>query len=350
MKKGITKILAISGVVLLMLASCKKNDVLVKTNTSDAGTLTASSTSLVLNKSQNSDTSAVVNFSFTAPKFGFKAAVTNTLQIDSVGDNWAKPVSVTLGTNVLTQSFTTSSLNAMLLKLVPFGKASQVNVRMQQALSTTVTNYSNVVTLTVTPYSLAANIYVAGAYEGWSVPSPGLDSLVSQTANGIYVGFVNFTPGNLDFKLLPENKDYNGNYGSGATAGTITNATANPPNITAPSAAYYQVTVNTNNNTISYLGQWSIIGDASPGLWSTDTNMNIDPVTGNYYTTVVLISDGTQAIKFRYLNAWDINLGGANGTLTQGGPNITIPKTAAGGDTYKITLNPTADTYTLVKQ
>src|SRR5580658_1607660 len=103
MKKKLTKFLAFSSIGLLMLSACKKNGVLVTSNGGKPGALTASVTTLPLDKTRLNDTTTVINFSFTAPSYGFAAAVTNTLQIDAAGDNWVNPTSVTLGTKVYSQ-------------------------------------------------------------------------------------------------------------------------------------------------------------------------------------------------------------------------------------------------------
>ena len=136
MKKILTKFLAFSSIALLMLASCKKNDPIIKTNGGTAGTLSANSTTVTLAKSSYTDTATVVRFTFTKPAYGFSAAVTNTLQIDSAGDNWKKPMSVTLGTNILSQGYNTADFNSLLLKLnLAAGVASQVNVRIEHSVS-----------------------------------------------------------------------------------------------------------------------------------------------------------------------------------------------------------------------
>lgn len=352
MKKVLTKLLTISSMGLLILASCKKNDAIVTTNLSKPGSLSASTTTPTLDRANLDDTTAIINFSYTASQYDAKVVETNTLQIDSAGDNWKNPVSLALTSKSSQMGLNTSDLNTALLKIVPGGVTSTVNVRIQHALSGTVNTYSNVIALTVTPFKLAAFIYAAGAFEGWSVPSDNVATLESATANNIYIGLINFPAGagNQDFKILLDPNDYNGNYGAGTDPGTITQGTGNPPNITAPGAFYYQVTVDLAKKTISFVNTWSVIGDASPGGWSTDTDMSYDASTKTWFTTVLLKSDGTQAIKFRYLHDWTVNLGGSSGTLSQDGANITIPATATSGDTYKITLDPVAHTYTLVKQ
>src|SRR5580658_477217 len=104
MKSVLTKFLALGSVALLMLSACKKELAPnVVSNGGKPGALTASVTTLPLDKTRLNDTTTVINFSFTAPSYGFAAAVTNTLQIDAAGDNWVNPTSVTLGTKVYSQ-------------------------------------------------------------------------------------------------------------------------------------------------------------------------------------------------------------------------------------------------------
>jgi hypothetical protein len=93
MKTVLTKFLAFGSIALLALASCKKNDPIVKTNGGTAGALTSNTASLVLDKTRLTDTTTVISFNFGKAVFGFSAAVTNTLQIDAPGDNWTTPVS-----------------------------------------------------------------------------------------------------------------------------------------------------------------------------------------------------------------------------------------------------------------
>ncbi|MDR3694832.1 SusE domain-containing protein [Mucilaginibacter sp.] len=347
MKKVLSKFIALSSIGLLMLSACKKDGTLVTSNGGKAGTLTASVTTLVLDKTKLYDTTSIINFGFTAANYGFSAAVTNTLQIDAANDNWANPASVTLSNKVYNQGYSTGVFNALLLKLnLVAGVTSTVNVRVAHTISTSVTPvYSNVVALSVTPFNLITYLWVPGAYQGWSPSTAG--QLTSPTDNNIYSGIINFTGTDLSFKITSE-ADWNGtNYGAGATAGTLSSTGGN---LTAPADGGFLVGVNLTTNTITYTPQWSIIGDATPGGWGTDTDMLFDSTNNTWYVTAKLVSDGTNAIKFRFNNAWAVNLGGSGGTLTSGGSNITIPSTGAGGANYLITLDPVANTYTLVKQ
>lgn len=259
MRTVLTKILAISSVALLMLASCKKNDPIVTTNGGTPGVLATSTTTVVLNKANAGDTTTkVITFSTTAPQYTYKAAVTNTIQIDSVGDNWASPSSIALPQGVLTQGLTTTVLNTALLQIVPGGVTSKVNVRIQYALSSAVATYSNVISLTVTPYSLASYVYVVGAFDGWpSLPNsnPGAtDSLISVTSNGVYTGTINFTAGNNQFLILPVKTSYNVKYATNTTTiPTSIVAVGGGNNLSAPAAAgNYAISFDSNKLTIGF--------------------------------------------------------------------------------------------------
>lgn len=92
---------------------------------------------------------------------------------------------------------------------------------------------------------------------------------------------------------------------------------------------------------------WGVVGSATPNGWNgPDYKMDEGSKAGTYEATVYLTAG---EIKFRYNNDWGINLGGSPGSLTSGGPNITIGE--AGN--YEIVLTVSADkksgSYTIKK-
>ncbi len=342
MRNSITKTLVLGGLALLGLASCNKDGALVTINgsTTVAGTLTASTTTPVLTKATLTATS--VTFTATSPNYGYSASVTNTLQLDVHSDAFAKvKKEVVLPVGTLSQSYNVLDFNNILLAMgLPTGTSAQVDVRIKSSLSATAgIVYSNVVTLTVTPFALISYMYVPGAYEGWNNPGPLEDSLVSVTGNGVYVGIIKFTAGNNQFLVTPA-KNWNNKYATNdaaSTAGPSSNYTVTyngNNNFYAPTTAgYYVVTLNTNNNTMSIQPAdfYSIIGDAAQG-WSTDVAMKfINDGNNNWIsqnstggTAIPLVSTGQ--FKIREDNDWTYSWG--------------IPK-AAGADGFGVpnTLN-----------
>jgi hypothetical protein len=358
MKKILTKFLALSSIALLMLPACKKDGALVTSNGGKPGALTASTTTPALDKTKLTDTTKVINFTFTAPDYGFSAAITNTLQIDAAGDNWANPKSVTLGSKVYKQGYSTADFNALLLKLnLAAGVASQVHVRIMHSISATVAPvYTNVVNLTVTPFNLTSWLYVPGAYEGWSNPGATEDSLISVTGNGIYTGIINFTAGNNQFLIVPA-KNWTNKYATGQSAATGTSAnytvTYNGSNnFYAPATpGYYVVTLNTNANTLSIVPAdfYSVIGDAAQG-WGTDLAMKyVNDGNGNWTVTTPLVSTGS--FKIRQDDAWTFSWGIPNSGTEGAGIANTLNDTkngnisvAASGN-YTVTFNAPLTTF-----
>jgi len=316
MKKLLTVFLTISSSALLMLSSCKKSDIKITTNGGTPGTLTASTTTPLLDKTKLTDTTYVVSFSFTPPTYNYSAVVTNTLQIDSAGDNWVHPVSVTMGNKIYQQGYSTLNFNNLLLKIVPAGVTSTVNVRIQHSLSSTVATYSNVSALTVTPFNLTSWIYVVGAFQGWNASAP--DSLVSTLGNGVYTGIINFTQGNNQFLILPA-KNYNNKYATSTTVVPTSSVTYNASNnLNAPTTAgQYIVTFNQGAGTITFVAAdyYSVIGDAAQG-WSTDLAMKyVNDGNGNWVLTLPLVSSGSFKIRQddAWTNSWGVPQSGSAG-------------------------------------
>jgi hypothetical protein len=368
MKKLLIQFLALGSVAAITFTSCKKSDAIITSNGGTAGTLTASSTTPVLDKTKIADTTAIIKLSFTAPQYNFAAAVTNTLQIDAAGDNWAKPISVTMGYQVYSQSYSTSNFNALVLKLVPPGTTAKINVRVQHALSATVSIYSNVVSLTVTPFNLTSWIYVPGAYQGWTPATA--DSLESVTGNGVYTGIINF-PGtaasDLQFKITPV-KTWDNSYGLDASGNFKLNPTTQYAptggNLIAPGTGQYIITVDLNASTISFAAAdfYTIIGSAPPGTaWTTDTPMKyVNDGTGTWVAKNIAMIVGEY--KFRQDGQWTNSWGpsATAGMVTSSGAtgDGNIQLTTAGNYNFSLVMPATTlgtmplvtTTYTAVKQ
>jgi hypothetical protein len=347
--------------------------VTVNPGSTTASTLTASTTTPVLTKATLTATS--VTFTATAPSYGYSASITNTLQMDVHSDNFAKPKKeVVLPTGTLTQTYNVFDFNNILLGMgLPSGASAQVDVRIKSSLSATSgIVYSNVVTLTVTPFALISYLYVPGAYEGWSNPGPQEDSLCSVTGNGVYVGIINFTAGNNQFLVTPK-KTWDNKYATNdpsSTAGTSSNYSVTyngSNNFYAPTTAgYYMVTLNTNNNTMTIVpaNYYSIIGDAAQG-WGTDVAMKyINDGSGNWSLIAPLVSSGQFKVRqnFDWTFSWGIpksgsaGFGVANTLNNTSNDNISV---AANGN-YLVKFNspavavgttpPVTTTYSAVKQ
>ncbi|NNM10281.1 MAG: RagB/SusD family nutrient uptake outer membrane protein, partial [Flavobacteriaceae bacterium] len=96
------------------------------------------------------------------------------------------------------------------------------------------------------------------------------------------------------------------------------------------------------NSTLGTLSAWGIIGSATPNGWGDPDEDMYETGTDQYALYLDLVAG---EMKFRFDNAWTINLGdnGADGSLEQDGANIAI----AEDGTYFITLDVANLTYSV---
>lgn len=326
------------ALVAIGLWSCKKEGTQLTSTISPAGALTASVTSL--NLSLANSTATALTLSFPAPAVtGYPVGVISTIQFDLKGKNFSNPKEVVINTN--TYAPKVSEINAMLLSLDQKPDIStQLEVRLKSAPAANAITYSNVITLTATPYSASSWVYVPGAYQGWKPETA--DSLVSLNSDGIYAGVIVFTQANLEFKITPL-KDFNIAYGD-AGSGTI--STTAGDNLKAPLVGPQQVVVNMNTKTfvIEKPALWSLIGSATPLGWDGDTDMKfINDGKGLWKVTTNLT---VGELKFRLNHDWGTNYGGSGGNAVLGSPDNI--KVAEAGN-YTVSLDLTNLKYTLIK-
>jgi hypothetical protein len=322
------------GLMTLSLWSCKKDETKAIAADGTGGEITSSVAAVTISK--EGLTADVISFSWKNPSYGYQAAVTNTLQLDVKGNNFATPKEFVLPANVTTKTFTGNDFNTLLLALnLSFTESTAIEARLKSTISAVVgAVFSSALSINAKPYPLTAWVYVPGAYQGWDPATA--ESLVSPTGNSIYTGVVGFTEGNLMFKITP-GKSWDGAYGD-AGAGKLSTTGGD---IAAPGAGAYNLTVDLNSNTIEFKKVvWALIGDATAKGWDADTDMTY--AKGKWSITTTLKPG---ELKFRKDHAWDVNIGVKDGVTMLGGDNIKI--TSAG--TYTITLDTINLIYTLVK-
>jgi len=344
MRTWLNKIMLI-GVAAIAFSSCKKDEVRTVLNVGSAPSLTSSATTLVLLQANaNND---AVKFTYTAASFGFDAAVTYVLQIAKGGTNFASASTTEVGLNnvsPLEKSFKVVDFNRELLKIINYGTATPVEVRVKASVAAAApATYSNVVTITATAYrdiityAFPNALNIAGNFQGWD---PGTAPQIVKQNNGGYNGFegyIIFNAASPEFKMVKGNNWGAGDYGS-AGAGTLGNG---GPNLTLPSGGagltgYYRIRANTTNLTWGYtkINTWGIIG-AFNG-WSVNV-----PLTFNTSTGVWSITRDMPAgeFKFRANDDWGINFGDNNADFKPeyDGSNLNIA--VAGNYTISLDLS-----------
>lgn len=346
--KNIFNKLLIAGMICGLMAGCKKDEIKTIMQDGVPPSINLSPASIELTDATASDT--VETIEWTPTDYGFSAAVNYTVQIAKAGTGFGSPKEINTGSKTLL-AYTGAGLNqlALLQGLAP-GSEGQLDIRIKSALSDSLAIYSEKTTLTITPYLVVINypsLWVPGDYQGWDPASA--PKISSKAGNGVYEGYVNITAGSLQFKYTSD-PDWNHTiYGwaSSTINGNDVNGTFNTTggNLFVPSAGYYLLKGNTNDNTWSgtKINSWSLIGDFNN--WGGDADMTYDATTKVWTGTISPASDGV--FKFRANHDWPINFGdkgadrsldydGDNIAITAGSHTVTLDLSVPGNYTYKI--------------
>jgi len=135
-----------------VLSSCVKNDIKAYLNPGTAPMLNTTINTLTL--LQANAASNAGSFTWTAADFGYKAAITYSIQFSKGGTNFASAstTDLVIGSQ-LSRTITVGDLNAKMQEIITDGIATQVQARVKADVGSGVTPiYSNVVTMTVTSY------------------------------------------------------------------------------------------------------------------------------------------------------------------------------------------------------
>jgi hypothetical protein len=201
--------------------------------------------------------------------------------------------------------------------------------------------FSESATVAVTSYEVFVSypsLWVPGGYEGWDPAAAPV--IVSVNRDDIYEGYLYFPTGEIKLTAQPAWEPMA--YGDGGN-GVLIEANYAGGNFNIATEGYYLVAADLN--TMKYLlikTTWGIIGGATTGGWSTDTQMTYNPGTGLWTVTCNMIANGS--FKFRANNAWQFDFGVVDGKLAYCNhpwktyvdqPQFTVPSDG----NYTITLD-----------
>ncbi len=367
------KPLLLMVMLVAVLNACKKDEQQAILNQgSSAPVLSLSSATLILD-SANAGSKTAISFKTQPVNFDAKVVVTYTLQIDSINDNFVKPVSIILGSD-LTKSYTVMDFNALAtsLGLAPAvaGKIHariKADVNQSNGVATTIpTVYSTIMDITVTPYStkpipkyaVPDSLYIVGDATpgGWANPVPVPAQQFTKIDDNTFGIVVSLIAGKA-YLLLPKNGDWSHKY---AVPGTpdpmsgsfVPDASNNIP--APPTSGIYTIIVDfvkatytlTAGNTYNVPANLYIVGDATAGEWSNPVPVPSQQFTqtGNGEFNIRIPLTAGKSYVFLPLNGdWGHKFGGSSktgGTLLfdSSVPGTNTPAPDATG-TYKIYVN-----------
>jgi hypothetical protein len=352
------KILKISSLAFLLITgvACENDDQTIATAKGGPELIApASGTEYTLNP-LNAATTEATTLVWNHADYDVQTEVNYEVQFALAGTEFATVVSGGTTTSRF-MTFTVEALNAAALEagLIPY-TAGDLDVRVRGTLGANaeMEGFSNIITLSVTPYTTdLPQLAIPGNHQGWNPPSaPRIAS--SGFGETDYEGFL-WLDGEFKFVAPDAAGIYDWNHGpdygdDGSFSGVLVET--GESNATAP-AGYYRVKADTDALTYAVEPMtWAVIGDGTPGGWGSDTPMTYNSTTKKWSAVIVLTSQPApdHGLKFRANGAWDVNFGdtGADGSLEYSGTNIG---TTAG--TYLVELDlshPRAYTYSITAQ
>jgi len=361
------KILKLSTLALLLIAgvSCENDDQKMASPSGGPELLTPlDGSSYVLDPAAG--TNEVTTLVWNHADYSVQTEVNYDVEVALAGTDFATTVAGGSTTNRFVV-WSHEALNTVALEagLTPY-TAGDLEVRIKSSLGSNaeMVAYSNVITITITPYTTdLPKIAVPGNHQGWSPPTA---PLMASSGFG-QTNFEGYISLDGEFKFLRPKADgtfdWDGDSADWGDDGTFSGVLLNTGETNCTAAAgYYWVKANTATLTYSItpITTWGIIGSATPGGWDSSTPMTYNPTTKKWSIVVTLV-DGEY--KFRSNNIWNAgsvqyNLGGfqadkvgddyAGESMSYGGANLVV---TAG--TYLVELdlsNPRAYTYTLTPQ
>lgn len=300
----------------------------------------------------------VLTLNWTDPKYATDSNhVKFTIEIDSAGRNFSKETTKTV-TKALTSSFTGRELNTILLNYgYALGKPVKLDLRVTSSYSNNNdAKSSNVVQLTVTPYSdpstlTSENTSVTGTLATgsqhsntftWSPSFPGY--------NGTVTYVIEYDSAGKNFVAPQQIPNVGGAsvYSASLTQSDMNNTAINSgiPMTNKTGKVEYRVKATTAAGAVAYSNVVNVTVQTyvpllrfyMPGGYqaATGNGNDWDPATApelirdlrtavynKLYYTYVYLPAGAE-FKITQGRSWDVNYGGSTSTLSQNGSNLSV--------------------------
>jgi len=349
----------------VFFVACQKPGDLPYHNLGNPTTLSASATTLTPVPADS--TKAIVTLSWTFPNYATDSAnMKYVIEIDSASKNFSREVTKTVTKN-LSATYTGRELNTILLNYgYSLGTPVKLDVRVTSSYANNNERYvSNVVQLTITPYSdpsklVTAQTSVTGTLATanqlsntftWSPAFPGFAGTVTYTLQYDSAGKNFVTPQeivvgtSLYSKAMTQAEMNTTGLNSGIPMGNSGKVEYRIKAVTSSGAISYSNVVNVTIQTYIPILRFYL-----PGSYQTSTGNGTDWTPGDapelirdlrasvfnkLYYIYIYLPAGAQ-FKFTQGRTWDVNYGGTAGNLVAGSPdNLSV--SAAG--VYRISID-----------
>lgn len=328
-------------VIGFIVISCEKDEDQAVLNETVKAKISSDKSTIVLSDATATETA--INFAWTKSMFNIAVVSPQVVEFGIKGKDFKSSVTFNVVNNVTAGTLTHAGLNNLLLTLgAVTGQVNQIEARLKTSVGSA-SFYSNVLTLSITPYQKGPVYSFVDLYLIGSATAGGWDNLVgnakiyplqkTSTPNVYtYTGF--FTAG--AFKLIKTPGSWDTQYGLGGSSGQLI-AGGGSGDIPVSGAGYYKLTVDISALTYAFTTvtpptltytSISLIGSAS-GDWNTDVDMQQSTFDPHVWVKKnVKLSTGE--FKFRANHDWATSWGVAQeffGIAAIGGGNIPLTTT-----------------------
>jgi hypothetical protein len=386
--KKLLNIFFVIGVAGLFLTACKKDE--VRSVYGGANGVTLTSTATTLNLVAADSLNQAVKFSWTDPSYKIDGdrstlKVTYTLEIDTAGGSFAKPITAT-AVDAFEIAYSVKEFNALLIRygLKP-GKTYTLNTKLSSSLYWGPSKAtSNTVNITATPYQVKPTpkfpvpdgLFIVGdaTTGGWANPVPVPAQQLTKMDEFTFGIIVNLNAG-MHYLLLPTNGSWDHKYAIADKTNPAFQAGGDlipdgKDDIPAPAATgLYKIIVNFVTGTYSvtpFAGAditpagLFIVGDATDGGWSNPVPVPAQQFTrngANGYEITVNLAGGKHYLFLPTNGSWDHKYAVGDNSkpeakegaklVVDGGQDVPSPDESG---TYKIIVEFVNQTYNVTKQ
>ena len=281
------------------------------------------------------ETNAISAITWSAADFGFSAATTYEVQIDVVGNNFSKALSLGQTTGLSLENLTVFSLNNLLFaqgfpELTPLDFEYRIVATISDEIDALI---SPAKPLNVTLYEVIIifpKLHLPGDYQEWD-PATEVNVIFSLLSNKKYEGFNYFGVDNAIFKFT-DGPSWDVNWGDEEPDGKLDpQGIGNDIPIGGAAGVYF---LNCNINTLTYTIEPATMSAYGGATDSKDINFEYDAENNQLSVTTDLAAG---SLQFRANAGEGLILGDndANGKLQIDGANISV----AEAGNYTIILN-----------
>lgn len=379
MKKFIIALSLIAGIVFIFSCEDALRDPKLDMNQTEGSGITApaNGSDFVLTKEEEENVLTTFTWSETVFNLTDLVPTTYTLQMDSVGTNFADPVELVSTTETSYQT-TVGAMNSLLLSLgYPAFEASALEFRVRSNINDAAEMtemFSEMISLTFTPYEdiiVVEPIYLLGdgTPAGWDNT---LALPMGHIADGRFARVELLDPGAGDFwKVISQlgfwapqwGTDDTGTPESGPLVYRPDEDTPDPAAIPVPeTAGNYYIEVDTVNLTyVTYpsSGELYLVGAATTAGWDNTAGLPFTEVEPHVFeiTETLIAGEGMKFLEV--IGQWAPQWGTDESATSDGGPLIFRPDESVadpaevpspGAGSFKIRVDLTSMTYTFEPQ